>query len=246
MDKVITNDESFTLFCKDYDEHYHSTSDGAKSETLKKHILPALRFHKDTPKIIALDICFGLGYNSIYLQHLAKDKQLFIYSPEKNLPLMQELINFTYPKDFNTKILKELIMQKSYKDKNCSLELYIGNAREYILLLKQRGIELNLVFQDAFSPNKNKELWTFEYFKSLYQITSKDCLITTYSQNSSMLYSAFLAGFYSFSLTQKDTRTSTLLCKNPKKLQDIFQNDIKAIDLPHKIKCNKNLKGLYD
>ncbi|CAM2949550.1 MnmC family methyltransferase [Helicobacter burdigaliensis] len=246
MDKIITHDESFTLFCEEYKEHYHNTNDGAKAETLKKHILPALKFHQNSQKIVALDICFGLGYNSLYLHHLAKDKQLFIYSPEKDSSLLQNLTNFIYPNDLNHKILQSIITQKSYQDANSSLELYIGNARDYLLLLKERGIKFNTIFQDAFSPNKNKELWTFEYFKSLYEITSKDCLITTYSQNSSMLYSAFLAGFYSFSLRQQDTRDSTLLCKDIAKIQAIFKDEIKPFNLSHKIKHNKNLKGLYD
>lgn len=122
--------------------------------------------------------------------------------------------------------------------------LHLGEAREILVHLKGG---FDIVFQDAFSPKKNKMLWTYEYFKRLFEITSKDCIITTYSQNSSMLYSAYLAGFMPYLLKQKEVRDSIIFTKiaNPYfETQNVSK--IIAIDIPYKISLNKDLRALYD
>ena len=62
---VQSEDGSFTAYSKEFDEHYHSTKDGALQESLQKHVIPALYHVKDKEQISILDICFGLGFNTL-------------------------------------------------------------------------------------------------------------------------------------------------------------------------------------
>ena len=62
---VTTNDGTFTLYSKEFDECYHSTKDGALNESLNKHIIPAFNLAPKKDKITILDICYGLGYNTL-------------------------------------------------------------------------------------------------------------------------------------------------------------------------------------
>ena len=247
--EVLTQDSSFTQFSKEFGESYHSTSDGALKETLHKHILPSFMFCKERKKLKVLDICFGLGFNTLcFVDFLKKENykgKVEVHSPELNKALIQSLSNHKYPKNFDLEILDSLIATNFYKKDNLEIFLHIGDARAILPTLKG---DFDIVFQDAFSPLKNPFLWTFEYFKTLYKLSKKDCIITTYSQNSSMLYSAFLCGFKSFLVKQKEVRDSVIFLKTQEmpKIECINILEIKAIDILHKIKTNENLKMLSD
>lgn len=252
---IQTSDKSFTLFNQTFQEHYHSTSDGALQETLHKHIFPSFAYFKNKPKLKILDICFGLGYNTLCAIKYAQIygiSTLEIHSPEMDFSLLESLQSLHYPRELTQetlKILAPLIQNRFYKDENIEVFLHLGDARAILEGFKTRQESpFDIVFQDAFSPHKNPLLWTYEYFKTLFLLTQKDCILTTYSHNSAMLYSAFLAGFKPFKLTQKHTRDSILLRKlqsTPSlELENILT--ITPINLPHKIATNKNLKGLYD
>ncbi|WP_104722691.1 MnmC family methyltransferase [Helicobacter mesocricetorum] len=245
---ILTQDLSFTLFNQHFGEHYHNLRDGALKETLHKHIYPSFAYssYKDSLKV--LDICFGLGYNTFALISYAKERGykgvLEIHSPEIDRGLLLSLESYKYPKSLDKQILKKLITQQYYEEEKLKVFLHLGEAREILTHLKG---DFDIVFQDAFSPKKNKMLWTYEYFKRLFEMTSEDCIITTYSQNSSMLYGAFLAGFIPYLLRQKEVRDSIVFTKivNPCiAIANVL--GIVAVDIPHKISLNKNLKALYD
>ncbi|MDQ7068964.1 MAG: hypothetical protein Q9M40_13930 [Sulfurimonas sp.] len=62
--EVLCEDGSYTAYSKEYDEHYHSTKDGALKESLYKHVIPMFSVvHKSEVHI--LDICYGLGFNTL-------------------------------------------------------------------------------------------------------------------------------------------------------------------------------------
>ena len=61
---VLCEDGTHTLYSVEFDEPYHSTKDGALHESLQKYVIPTLRIKKNRQKLVILDICFGLGYNT--------------------------------------------------------------------------------------------------------------------------------------------------------------------------------------
>ena len=86
MEWVKSEDGSYTAFSSEYNEHYHSTKDGALNESLKKHIEPAFLCHKNKKHLKIIDICFGLGWNTLatlyYRDIYFPDTTLEIVSPE--------------------------------------------------------------------------------------------------------------------------------------------------------------------
>ncbi len=65
MEPVITDDGSITYFSKDWKEHYH-TKAGARLEADKKFVEPSgLASKLQTSNLKLLDVCFGLGNNSL-------------------------------------------------------------------------------------------------------------------------------------------------------------------------------------
>ncbi len=170
MEKIKTKDSSFTVYSEKYKEHYHSVS-GALEESLKKFVEPCKI--KNNMKI--LDIGFGLGYNvgmSLY-----KFKNLKIISLEKDI---LDLDNIKVPEWFKESYNKIIKSSKNlyYKDKDNEVKIILGNAIETI---KQINDKFDAVFLDPFSPKKNPELWTTEFFKELKKRMKKNAILSTYS-----------------------------------------------------------------
>jgi tRNA U34 5-methylaminomethyl-2-thiouridine-forming methyltransferase MnmC len=96
-----------------------------------------------------------------------------------DLELIKSLKNFNYPKEFENlkNIINEISKNLYYKDNEIEVEVFAGDAREYIKSLSN----IHIVYQDAFSPKVNQELWTLEWFKNITKILHKNGIITTYS-----------------------------------------------------------------
>ena len=169
MKSVKTKDGSITFYNPDYDEHYHSLS-GAMEEADKKYV-EALGV-KDGD--IILDICFGLGYNS-YAAIKAK-KDLKIIALEKDKVVLEELQEIELDEKYE--IIKSLTKNLSYKDEHYELKLILGDAQETI---KQVTETFDIVFLDPFSPKKNPELWTKEFFEEIYKRMKPGAKLATYS-----------------------------------------------------------------
>lgn len=132
MDNTISfrhsADGSMSAYNADFDECYHSLKDGALNETLYKHIYPSLvhsvgcfgdaleNLPNTSNTLCVLDICFGLGYNTLtLLSTLAKGQipqqqilngqilktpfkgKVKIYSPEIDENVFRTLRELTYP-----------------------------------------------------------------------------------------------------------------------------------------------------
>ncbi len=222
---IKTEDNSNTLYSKEFDETYHSVKDGALNETLNKHITPAFEIIKrDEVKI--LDICFGLGYNSL-ASILYSDKKLDIISPEIDRNLVESLRDFSYPKEFEP--LKEIIESLSknffYKDERVKVEIIIGDAREY---LKNSNEKFDIIYQDPFSPKKNPLLWTYEYFEEIKRVIKREGVLTTYSISSSIRYALYQLGFNLYTHKSNSIRKGTIA--------SLSKLDLPKVDFEEKLK----------
>ncbi len=240
--KVTTLDGSDTLFSYRFNEHYHSTKDGALVESLNKYVIPSIYYQSDKKSLKILDICFGLGYNTLatiyYIQKEKLNINLEIYSPEFDINLIQSLSSFNYPKEFdNLKNIINLLSQNyEYIDNNIKIKILVGDARVSIPKL---NIKFDIIYQDAFSPQNNPLLWTFEHFRDIKDIIADDGVLTTYSTASSTRIALYNNGFNIFLYNKAPkTRTSTIAS-----LQML--DNIEWVNMPHKIEVN-NPKPIRD
>lgn len=243
---VKTTDGSNTLYSKKYNQHYHNIDDGAINESLNKHVIPCLDFHKNSKELNILDICFGIGYNTLstvyYVLKENLDIKLNIYSPELDGELIESLKDFDYPKEFKeieklTNIIKELSTKKYYEDERFKISLYVGDARKYIKSFEKDFF--NVVYQDAFSSEVNMELWTKEYFDDVYKASNENVVMTSYSVATPVRLSMYKAGFEIYE-HRPVKRKITLAFKQ--KQEQIG----KYIDMELKQQRNKEAKAIYD
>jgi len=240
-EKVTTKDGSQTLYSSEFDECYHSTNDGALNETLQKHIIPALTLLPPKNKIVILDICFGLGYNTlatIYYCKLHKiSTKIEIISPELDEALVRSLKDFVYPVEFD--ILKPVIEQLSqnlyYKDEQFNIDILIGDARATLINIEQK---IDVIYQDAFSPKKNPLLWTKEYFTMLRKLCNEDAIMTTYSSATPVRMGLWESGFKLYAPPKSSVRSGTIA--------SLGILELESIDMELKLQRNPNAKSLKD
>jgi tRNA U34 5-methylaminomethyl-2-thiouridine-forming methyltransferase MnmC len=177
-----TNDGSNTIYIEELNENYHST-EGAISESLHVYINSGLK------KVIKndiniLEIGFGTGLNLIltYIENLNLLKKIY-YETIEAFPIKNELVNqLNYPEQLNI-------------DKNIFLEIHnsewekIQNLGSNFSYKKIKSNLINfipennydLVYFDAFAPDKQPELWTFDIFQKIYSSMNEGGILVTYS-----------------------------------------------------------------
>jgi len=239
---TLSQDGSYTAYSTEYNEHYHSTKDGALYESLVKHIEPAFKIKQNQEKIVILDICYGLGFNTfatlLYHQQNNLHSKLYIYSPELDETLVKSLTNFIYPKEFEQfkHIIEAVSKDGIYEDENFYIEVFLGDAREYI---KRFDTKFDIVYQDAFSPSSNSILWTKEYFSDIKKAIKNDGILTTYSIALATRLALYENGFNIYLNIGENYRDATVASPS-------IVNEFKTVDMEHKISCNPTIKSLRD
>jgi len=210
---ILCEDGTHTLFSKEFNEPYHSTKDGALHESLEKHVKPAFGIKKKFEQLTILDICFGLGYNTFatlyYLKEHSLKTKVHIISPEFDEGLVRSLSTFSFPSEFD--FLKPIIQTISenlfYEDEQVKIEILLGDARVSVPQIKE---QIDIIYQDAFSPTHNPLLWTKEFFAEMAKISKEDTILTTYSTAASVRLGLYENGFYIFIHRAELMRYSTV------------------------------------
>lgn len=197
MKRIIeqTEDGSATLFVPELDEHYHSVK-GARTESQHIFIDMGLKaLNAPHPRI--LEIGFGTGLNALLtLEAAEQDKrpvhytgiELYPLSWEEvdileysENPLFKELHAATWEEDVN--ITPNFTLRKIQGDANKVISdklLVISNesSTNHSSLITHNSFDL--VYFDAFAPEKQPEMWNEELFRNLYANMNMNGILTTY------------------------------------------------------------------
>lgn len=177
-----TADGSYTLFVPELDEHYHSIK-GALTESKHIFIDMGLKYHPSSePRI--LEIGFGTGLNA-FLTLLEADiaQRNIHYTTIERYPVGEDIVHrLAYP---------ELICPQRSND-FYALHTAAWNIdvalTPYFTLHKIEGDFTNYDFQgifdliyfDAFAPEKQPEMWSQKLFDTLYAHLAPGGVLTTY------------------------------------------------------------------
>ena len=190
MKRIIerTEDGSATLFVPELNEHYHSVK-GARTES--QHIFIDMGLKASTaiqPHI--LEIGFGTGLNALLtLETAEQEKRPVHYTGIELYPLSWEevdILNYS-----NNPLFKELHTASWNKDVNitpCFTLHKIKGDVNRVISDKQLAVigeppanySFDLVYFDAFAPEKQPELWSEELFRNIYSCMNYNGILTTY------------------------------------------------------------------
>ena len=174
-----------------------------------------------------------------YIEKNNLDIKVNIYSPEFDLDLITSLQKFNYPTEFNNllPIINKLSQTHKFQNENKNIEIYNGDARDYIKTLKN----IDIVYQDAFSSDVNHLLWTVEYFQDIRKTLSSDAIMTTYSIATPIRLSIYKNEFTIYEHKPENSNRITIAL-NKKEISTQF----KYIDMQLKQQRNTTAKALYD
>lgn len=175
----LTADGSATLFVPELDEHYHSMK-GAQTES--QHIFIDLGLNASIatrPRV--LEIGFGTGLNALLTLEAAEENRKKVHYTGIEL----------YPLPW------EVVKQLGYSDSPFFESLHSAPWEEesvispYFALQKVQADftkelpevfqqHFDLVYFDAFAPEKQPEMWSQELFNQLYVQMNSGGILTTY------------------------------------------------------------------
>lgn len=239
--KEQCKDGSDTVFSEKFGQFYHNPN-GAVSESI--HIFfetsGLIREIESGKSLRILEIGFGTGLNALLLADIIKSSRNtnnFIFQSIEAWP-----ISAAFASDLNyAQFLKNPEIAGNLPKIFTQLES--GNAELQLLGNLQikvfKGFFANFspdahiapfdfVFHDAFSPEVNSELWSEQVFKKIHQFCSDEAVLTTYCAATAARAAMARGGWYpARAQGALGKREMTIASKNPEKLRDFKQLNVK-------------------
>ncbi|HEY4650546.1 MAG TPA: tRNA (5-methylaminomethyl-2-thiouridine)(34)-methyltransferase MnmD [Pontibacter sp.] len=196
-----TKDGSNTLYVPELNEHYHSVH-GAMQESQHVFIKHGLEHAlEQKPDVKILEVGFGTGLNAILTFPFALAQKAFVqYDTLEKFPLTQEVVEqlhferfilnpelFDYYKQMHAApwnqpvdLIPYFTLQKIHEtlEEFCSPDAYY-----------------DVVYFDAFAPEKQPELWTEEVFAKLFKAVRPGGVLVTYCAKGAFKRNLKAAGF---------------------------------------------------
>lgn len=175
----ITDDGSATLYIKELDEHYHSVK-GAMAEAIHIYRDCAFLYRSDTTPLRLLEIGFGTGLNAI-VTAMAADKHHPVHyiSLEKH-PIPNDIFSaLNYDQWLDTRLL-HAIDESPWNKPTAITPYFTLEKRLCDYLSDPLPCGIDVVYFDAFAPEKQPEMWNETAFRRLYDVLNKNAVLTTY------------------------------------------------------------------
>jgi len=196
--KIIhTKDGSSTLYSPTFNEHYHSVF-GAINES--KHVFIEAGFNfLNLSSIKIFEIGFGTGLNALLTYIESAKKEVTVdYSAIELYPVTQDVIqqlNYTQSLSEEIKETFDKLHKVSWNKKieisnHFHLTKIKADFNDYLFTEKY-----NLIFFDAFAPEKQPALWSHQIFAKIFEAMDNQGVLTTYSSKGLVKQNLRNAGF---------------------------------------------------
>jgi tRNA U34 5-methylaminomethyl-2-thiouridine-forming methyltransferase MnmC len=198
LNKIITTgDGSHTIYVPEMDEHYHSVH-GAIQES--EHVFIKNGFDVcNTDPLYIFEAGFGTGLNVLLtaIRNLNGNRKVF-YTAFEKYPVDKTTVNsLNFPGFFGSegKEIFNLIHscrwgQMNRINRNFSLKKVKGDLVTDVIVDRY-----GLIYFDAFSPDKQPEMWTVDIFKKIGEATEKNGVFVTYSSKGEVKRNLRACGF---------------------------------------------------
>ena len=194
---ILTSDGSHTIFVPEINEHYHSIH-GAVQESLHIFIKNGLEVSLANP-ISILEVGFGTGLNALLtaINSSVENREVNYTSVEK-YPVDANIIKNLNHHQFAGKKGKEIFFMIHSAPWNSMVSICNNfNLRKIETDFTKEPIQgkYDLIYFDAFGPDKQPEMWTKEIFEKISSLTNKNGIFVTYSAKGEVKRSLIACGF---------------------------------------------------
>lgn len=183
-----TGDGSHTLFVPDLNEYYHSIH-GAVQESSIVFINNGYRYCEADPVHI-FEVGFGTGLNALLTAAVCmEDKRTVFYTAIEKYPLDETIIasiNHPVSAGKGSREIFDAIHSAGWGKEVRILEnFYLTKLRSDLIEESYQG-KYDLIYFDAFGPDKQPEMWSDEIFRKISAITKESGILVTYSAKGSV------------------------------------------------------------
>jgi tRNA U34 5-methylaminomethyl-2-thiouridine-forming methyltransferase MnmC len=197
-----TADGSFTIYVPDLDEHYHSMN-GAVQESQHVYIEAGLGHYinnyyskKQQTEIQLLEFGFGTGLNAFLTASEAEKQKIRIkYIALEKFPLSQEITSqLNYPTAVNQSLFHN-IHHSEWENPILITPYFTLHKLALDFFDYDFPNRYDVVYYDAFAPDKQPEVWSQELFDRLFSAMNQGGVLTTYCAKGSVRRMMQQAGF---------------------------------------------------
>lgn len=194
-----TGDGSATLFLPEMNEQYHSLN-GAVTESNHVFLANGFNFHPSKQPVV-FEVGFGTGLNCLLTAHQAQlhNRPTFYMTIEK-FPIEQEIVNqLNYGS-----LVKENGIRLFRNIHDCEWNIPVEVSPWFTLLKLNTDFttekwilpkKTDIIYFDAFGPDKQPEMWSEEIFIRLFKNSSEGGILVTYSAKGEVRRRMVKAGF---------------------------------------------------
>ena len=178
---VITNDGSHSIFNPEVNETYHSKH-GAIVEAEYVFIKNGL-LAENKKQFSILEVGFGTGLNALLTAQKAQQKKIAInYHGIELYPVPKEsYIQLNFTELIGEEKSKLLNLHECKWEKEHIINNFFKLTKNEIALENYTSkTKFDIIYFDAFSPEKQPELWTAEVFQNMYDLLKEDGFLVTY------------------------------------------------------------------
>jgi len=182
LSKQLTADGSHTLYVPEIDEHYHSVN-GAVQESM--HVFIEAGFlHLQKEKARIWEVGFGTGLNAfltlLEAEKTGIDTAYFAIELHPLSAAFAETLNYGEGAGEEGKALFTALHTAAWGTpialtRHFVLHKILGDAT----CTEPPGV-FDLIYFDAFAPDKQSEMWSQALFDTLYAHTAEGGILTTY------------------------------------------------------------------
>lgn len=185
IELYTTNDNSHTLYNSDLDETYHSRN-GAVEEALYVYLKQGFEVKaQSTQNISVLEIGFGTGLNTILTLQVAERLNVECdYYTLETFPLSVDVIEqLNYRQFINSNHINNFNQMhecawNSWQHINPNFKVYKAEKSIHDFNTTER---FDVIYFDAFGPDKQPDMWTEQVFKKLFELLKPSGIFVTYS-----------------------------------------------------------------
>ncbi len=182
---IETADGSKTLYLPEMNEQYHSVN-GAVTESNYVYIEKGFLFH-EIPEPVVFEVGFGTGLNALLTAVQAeKLKRKTTYFTIEKFPLEDELISkLKYGESISEEaisLFNKIHSCEWNKTAQVSPFFFIHKIKAGLIEFNfETDTSFDIIYFDAFGPDKQPEMWSPEIFQKIYNQCSPGAVFVTYS-----------------------------------------------------------------
>ncbi|MGB0806295.1 MAG: tRNA (5-methylaminomethyl-2-thiouridine)(34)-methyltransferase MnmD [Salibacteraceae bacterium] len=182
LDLILTGDNSPSLYNPELNETYHSKH-GARQESEHVYIKSGLNELIHLKEVRVFEMGFGTGLNILLSNNFANqhNKKVTVTSIEA-YPLNHEI---TEKLNYANSAIEQSIFDKLHLapwEEKTQIDSFLSLTKMNVKLEDVCFTsEFDIVFYDAFGPDKQPHLWTPQIFKKLFELLDDNGILVTYS-----------------------------------------------------------------